>query len=463
MPVARWKNAAALIVACWCVALLGMFGAAATGAEKPNFVIIMADDLGYGDLACYGHPTIRTPELDRMAAEGMRLTQFYSGAPVCTPSRAALMTGRYPARSGLCGQRRVLFPDSTGGLPDSEITLAEALAPAGYRSICIGKWHLGYQPQYLPPNHGFEHYFGIPYSNDMGAETAGGRLRGWPKTPLIRDLAVIEEDPDQTQLTRRYTEEAVAFLREAATGDRPFLLYLPHTMPHVPIFASEKFQGKSPRGLYGDVITELDWSTGEILRTLRETGLASRTLVFFTSDNGPWLSQGLGGGSAGLLREGKGSTWEGGVRVPGIAWWPDHVPGGRVSPAIASAMDLFTTCVALAGAPQPADRPIDGLDISPVLLDDEPGPRQTLFFYRDTEVTAVRHGPWKAHFKTQSGYGQPKPEPHDPPLLYNLDRDPSEKIDVARRQPEVVAELTRLATEHAASFQPAPSQLDAPK
>ena len=463
MLIARGKNAAALFVACWCVGRLGMLDASTARAEKPNFVIIMADDLGYGDLACYGHPTIRTPELDRMAAEGMRLTQFYSGSPVCTPSRAALMTGRYPARSGLCGQRRVLFPDSIGGLPDSEITLAEALAPAGYRSTCIGKWHLGYQPQYLPPNHGFEHYFGIPYSNDMGAETAGGRLRGWPKTPLIRDLAVVEEDPDQTQLTRRYTEEAIAFLREAATGDQPFLLYLPHTMPHVPIFASEKFKGSSPRGLYGDVITELDWSTGEILRTLRETGLAANTLVFFTSDNGPWLSQGLGGGSAGLLREGKGSTWEGGVRVPGIAWWPEHVPAGRVSPAIASAMDLFTTCVALAGAPQPKDRPIDGLDISPVLLHDEPGPRQTLFFYRDTEVTAVRHGPWKAHFKTQSGYGQPKPDAHEPALLYHLDRDPSEKIDVAARQPDIVAELTRLASEHTASFQPAPSQLDAPK
>ncbi len=361
------------------------------------------------------------------------------------------------------GQRRVLFPDSTGGLPDSEITLAEALAPAGYRSVCIGKWHLGYQPKYLPPNHGFEHYFGIPYSNDMGAETTGGKLRGWPKTPLLRDLEVIEEDPDQSLLTRRYTEEAVAFLREAATGKQPFLLYLPHTMPHVPIFASDKFAGQSPRGLYGDVITELDWSTGEILRTLRETGLDGNTLVVFTSDNGPWLSQRLGGGSAGLLREGKGSTWEGGMRVPCIAWWPDHVPAGRVNSAIVSAMDLFSTCAALAGAPLASDRPIDGLDVSPVLLGDEPGPRRTLFFYRDIEVTAVRHGPWKAHFKTQAGYGQPKPAAHDPPQLYHLDHDPSEKLDVAAQHPDVVAELTRLAAEHAASFQPAPSQLDEPK
>lgn len=431
--------------------------------EKPNFVIIMADDLGYGDLACYGHPTIRTPELDRMAAEGMRLTQFYCGAPVCTPSRAALVTGRYPMRSGLCGQRRVLFPDSTGGLPDDEVTLAEALAPVGYRSVCIGKWHLGHLPQYLPPNHGFAHYFGIPYSNDMGGESTGGKLRGWPKTPLIRDLAVIEEEPDQALLTRRYTEEAVAFLRDAAGGQQPFLLYLPHTMPHVPIFASDKFAGQSPRGLYGDVIAELDWSTGEIIRTLRETGLADRTLVVFTSDNGPWLVQRLRGGSAGLLRGGKGSTWEGGMRVPCVAWWPGHVPSGRVNPAIASSMDLFSTCVALAGATLPGDRTIDGLDISPVLLRDEPGPRKTLFFYRDTEVTAVRHGPWKAHFKTQAGYGQPKPEVHDPPLLFHLDRDPSENLDVAAQNADVVAELTRLASEHTASFEPAPSQLDEAK
>lgn len=443
---------------------MALFACTAAAAGSPNIVILFTDDLGYGDLGCYGHPTIRTPELDRMAAEGLRFTQFYSCAPVCTPSRAGLLTGRLPIRSGLCSsKRRVLFPDSTGGLPDSELTLAEVLGEHGYQTMCIGKWHLGHQPQYLPTKHGFDHYFGIPYSNDMSAATnAAGKLRNWPPLPLIRDLETIETEPDQGQLTERYTEEAIRFINDATKPEnrqRPFFLYLPHTMPHVPIFASQRFAGQSARGLYGDVIETIDWSTGEILRTLREKGLADNTLVFFTSDNGPWLSQKMRGGSAGLLRGGKGSTWEGGQRVPGIAWWP-----GRIKPAttqaIATNLDYFPTCLALAGVPLPSDRPLDGLDLTPVLDGDPSGPRTMFPYYRDDEPFALRKGPWKIHVKSQAGYGQPKPDLHDPPLLYHLDHDPSESVDVAKQNPEVVKDLLDELARHKSSIEPGKPQLE---
>ncbi len=261
---------------------------ASSRGDIPNVVILFADDLGYGDLGVYGHPTIRTPNLDRMAAEGMKFTQFYVGASVCTPSRAALLTGRLPLRSGMVNDRfRVIFPPSEGGLPESEITLAEALKTKGYATACIGKWHLGHRPEHLPTNQGFDQYFGLPYSNDMSpALTPGSANRGDPPLPLLRGTETIEEEPDQRELTRRYTEEAIQFIRD--NKDRPFFLYLPHTFPHVPLFASDAFEGKSPRGLYGDVVEELDWSTGQILTTLRDLGLAENTFVFFTSDNGPW-------------------------------------------------------------------------------------------------------------------------------------------------------------------------------
>ncbi len=292
-------------------------------ALLPSIVILLADDLGYGDLGCFGHPTIRTPHLDRMATDGVKFTQYYAWC-YCSPSRAALLLGRLPVRSGL---NRVLGPKSTGGIPDGEITLAAALRARGYVTMCIGKWHLGHRPQFLPTRHGFDHYLGIPYSNDMDRADLGE-----PPTPLIRDETVIEQPAVQDTLTRRYTEEALKFIRDHAAGARrnhPFFLYLPYTFPHVPLHASPAFRGKSPRGLYGDVVEELDDSVGQILQLLRQEQLAPSTLVVFTSDNGPWLSQKWNGGSAGLLREGKGTTWEGGVRVPClVAWYHCPRPGG---------------------------------------------------------------------------------------------------------------------------------------
>jgi arylsulfatase A-like enzyme len=447
-------------------AFAGAAGAAQPAERPPNVVILFADDLGYGDLACYGHPTIRTPNLDRMAAEGMRFTDFYSAAPVCTPSRAALLTGRLAVRSGMASERRrVLFPNSAGGLPADEITVAEALKARGYVTACIGKWHLGHLPQYLPMRHGFDSYFGVPYSNDMDrAPNAGGpsssltpRVEWW-NVPLMRDEGIIERPADQHTLTKRYTEEAVGFIRENRA--RPFLLYVPYTMPHVPLFASAEFAGKSPRGLYGDVVEELDWSVGRVLEALRAEGLERNTLVVFTSDNGPWLTQRLAGGSAGLLREGKGSTWEGGMRVPCIAWWPGKVPAGRVERSIACTMDLFNTTLALAGAPVPTDRPIDGQNLLPVLTGTGPGERRVFPYYRDAELWALRKGPWKAHFTTKSAYGQDPAVKHDAPLLYHLGHDPSEQHDVAAQHPEVAAELLAEAERHRAGVTPGERQLE---
>lgn len=437
--------------------------AGANDATRPNFVVIFADDLGYGDLSCYGHPTIHTPRLDRMAAEGMRFTQFYSAAPVCTPSRAGLLTGRLPIRSGLCGRRRVLFPDSTGGLPDDEVTLAELLSSAGYATACIGKWHLGHLPQYLPTRHGFDYYFGLPYSNDMHGRPAQHNRPAWQPLPLMRNEEIVETDPDQGRLTERYTDEAIGFIRRTVGGAKPqpFFVYLPHTMPHVPLHASSDDAGRSLRGLFGDVVEAIDASTGRILDALNELGVAENTLVFFSSDNGPWLTQKLNGGSAGCLRDGKGSTWEGGMREPGIAWWPGHVPAAKVSHAMSSTLDLLPTFCHLADVAPPSDRPLDGYDLSKVFLEgDAVGPRDTMFYYRDAELFAVRRGPWKLHLRTQAGYSQPQPDTHEPPLLFHLDHDPGESFDVAKNQPQVVAELQALIRRHLEDVKPGKNQLD---
>lgn len=442
--------------------LLITVGSTVLAASNPNIIIIIADDLGYGDLGCYGHPSIRTPNLDRMAAEGLRFTEFYAGQSYCTPSRAALLTGRLAVRSGVAGRPgpglHVFYPKDTGGLPPEEITIARALKTRGYATACIGKWHLGHQPQFLPTSHGFDYFFGLPYSNDMDAlspkirnEDSDGQSPDFRnfKVALLRNLEVIERPADQTTLTKRYTEEAVKFIK--ANRNQPFFLYFPHTFPHVPLFASERFKGKSARGLYGDTVEELDWSVGQVLDALRDTKLEKQTLVFFTSDNGPWLQKQLNGGSAGLLRDGKGGTWEGGYRVPAIARWPGKIKPG-VTGALASALDLFNTSLTLAGAELPKDRPLDGVDMSPILLGRGKSLRDVHFYYLGDEPFAVRQGAFKAHFLTHETYGKVEPRKNDPPLLYNLLEDPGERFDLAGSQPKIVAALTKLYLEHKATI-----------
>jgi arylsulfatase A-like enzyme len=437
--------------------------------DKPNIIIIYADDLGYGDLACYGHPSHRTPNLDRMAAEGTRFTEFYSAAEVCTPSRAALLTGRYPIRSGMCDyQKRVLLGKSKGHLPAEEVTIAELLKERGYATGIVGKWHLGVwsnNPDGHPSKHGFDMVFGVPHSNDMnpakGAPKAARKRldqdAAWWNTPLYRGTEIVEQPADQATLTRRYTEEAVSFI--AKNKAQPFFLYFAHTFPHIPLFASEKFRGKSGAGIYGDVVQELDWSVGEVLEALRREGIEKKTLVVFSSDNGPWIMMEKAGGSAGMLREGKGSTWEGGMRVPAIARWPGKVPAGVVQREVATTMDLFATFAKLAEAETPKDRPIDGVDISPLLFGNGRVERGAYFYYRGQELYAARLGPWKAHFVTRTGYGPDPAEPHDPPLLFHLGDDPGEKFDVAAEHADIVSQIAEAVAKHRAGVKAAPSQL----
>jgi arylsulfatase A-like enzyme len=467
----QFAAAVALITLSTVLMLLpGVARAQGATTERPNIVIIYADDLGYGDLACYGNPSIRTPNLDRMAAEGMRFTDFYSAGEVCTPSRAALLTGRYAIRSGMCDYKyRVLLRRSKGHLPADEITLPELLKERGYATGMIGKWHLGVwsiNPEGHPMKHGFDTFFGLPHSNDMdpapGAPKAARKSldqkASWWNSPLYRGTELVEQPADQTTLTRRYTEEAVKFIGEHK--EKPFFLYYAHTFPHIPLFASERFRGKSAAGLYGDVIEELDWSVGEVLEALRREGLEKKTIVVFSSDNGPWTFMEKAGGSAGPLREGKGSTWEGGMREPAIAWWPGKVPAGVLQREIATTMDLFVTFAKLAGGAVPTDRPIDGVDISPLLFGSGTVKRDAFFYYRGEQLYAARLGPWKAHFITRTGYGPDAAEPHDPPLLYNLGEDPGEKYGVpATEKPEVIARIMEAVARHRANLKPAPSQL----
>ncbi len=432
--------------------------------HQPNIVIILADDLGYGDLGCYGSPLIHTPHLDQMAQEGLRFTDFYAPAAICSPSRAALLTGRYAIRSGMCGPGRVLFPDSQGGLPREEITIATALKLRGYATAHVGKWHLGVHPGSTPRDHGFDFSMGLPYSNDMdgridlpkgAAISATPPGDGW-HVPLLRNGVVIEQPADQTTLTRRYTEAAVNFIREQRDG--PFFLYFAHTFPHVPLFASPDFKGRSRRGIYGDTVEELDWSVGQVLAALRATGLAENTLVFFTSDNGPWLHAGAQGGSAGPLRNGKGSTWEGGMREPGIAWWPGRISPGTTDTA-ANGMDLFTTCLALAGGKPPVDRIIDGVDLSPLLFARKPLPERPFFYYRDDKLAACRIGNYKLHLFTQNASNQSKPDVLKQPLLFDLGRDPGENYDVAAQHPEIVEAICRAIAIHRAALVPGKLQM----
>jgi arylsulfatase A len=430
----------------------------------PNFIIIFTDDLGYGDLSCFGNPTIKTPNLDRMASEGQKWTQFYVADPVCTPSRAGLMTGRYPFRNGMSSANRVvLFPDSKGGLPNSEITIAEVLKQKNYATAAIGKWHLGHLPEFLPTRQGFDYYYGIPYSNDMDfvagstnyyqAAHADPHFRAdftHYNVPLIENETEIERPVDQNTYTRRCTEKSIQFIREHK--DEPFFLYLAHNQPHIPLFAHDDFRGKSRRGMYGDVLSEIDWSVGQILQTLEETGLDKNTIVVFSSDNGPWLAFRTHGGSAGPLRAGKGTTFEGGQRVPTIFWGPGMVKPGVVQ-EMGSTLDIISTFASMTGTNLPDDRIMDGYDLSPVLKGEGTSPRDEFFYWTRGVLHAARKGKWKLHLQQREpvNYGKVVELAH--PELYNLEADISEKYDKWAEKPEKAAEIEALIKAHQETMQ----------
>ena len=363
-------------------------------SARPNLVLIFIDDMGYGDIGPFGSQLNRTPHLDRMAKEGRKLTSFYA-APVCSASRAQLLTGCYAPRVGVPG---VFFPAGRNGLNPQEHTVAEYLRELGYATMCVGKWHLGDQPEFLPTRHGFDGYFGIPYSNDMGrtAAATGKRVH-----PLLRDDKVAEllEDEGQRRITREYTEEAVKFIEASAKADKNFFLYLPHTAMHVPLYPHPDFAGKSKNGVYGDWVEEVDWSVGQVLEALKKLKLAENTLVLFTSDNGPWASKGKAGGVSGPLRGSKGCTLEGGVREPTLAWWPGTIAPGTESAGIAGTTDVLPTFVSLAGGKIKQDVKIDGLDVSDWLLGKaEQSPRDIWHYFRGTQLQAVRQGPWTVSY-----------------------------------------------------------------
>jgi arylsulfatase A-like enzyme len=439
-----------LHVAIVCLALVAL---AATGARQnrpaaqrpPNFVIIFADDLGYADIGSFGAVGYKTPNLDRMAKEGVRLTDFYVAQAVCSASRTALLTGCYPNRVGIQG---ALNHTAQHGINDSEMTIAEVLKPKGYATAIFGKWHLGHHPQFLPTRHGFDEYFGLPYSNDMWPNHPQAAKGFYPDLPLIENEKVVQFMPDQTQLTTWYTERAVRFIEK--NKDKPFLLYLPHTMPHVPLFVSDKFKGKTKQGLYGDVIEEIDWSVGQVLDALKRLKLDNDTLVIFTSDNGPWLSYGDYAGSAKPLREGKGTTFDGGVRVPFVARWPGRIPAGVVNRQPAMTIDLLPTIAKLAGAAMPKER-IDGQDIWPLLTKRNASPvHDALYFYWGRELRAVRSGRWKLHLphpfqhlEQAGGGGKPGRYVRQEIglSLFDLEKDVGETMNVADQNPEVVKRL----------------------
>lgn len=445
--------------------MIWTFWAAGLAAQEgpPNVVLMFTDDQGYGDVGCYGAQGFVTPHLDRLAAEGVKFTDFYVSSPVCSASRAALMTGCYHERVGISG---ALSPASKLGLHPDEVTLAEICKSKGYATAAIGKWHLGRPEAFLPVRQGFDEYFGLPYSNDMWPFHPDvlqlpmeERLKRWPKLPLIEGDRVVDEEitpEEQAQLTVRYTERALDFIDR--NRQRPFFLYLAHSQPHVPLFVSSRFAGTTKRGLFGDVISEIDWSMGQILEKLRQLGLEGRTLVLFTCDNGPWLSYGSHAGSAGPLREGKGTCWEGGVRVPFLARWPGKIPAGRVVAEPAMTIDILPTLAGLVGADLP-QRAVDGKDIWPLLAGQEgaKSPHDTLFFYYQSgELQALRHGKWKLmlphSYRTLAGQetrsdGLPVPYAKAKAglELYDLAVDAGESRDVAAQHPEVVADLVGIA------------------
>jgi len=416
----------------------------------PNFVIIYCDDLGYSDIGSFGAQGFETPNLDRLAREGRRFTNFYTAQPVCSSSRAALLTGCYPNRIGITG---ALNPKDKHGINDREMTIGNLLKSRGYATAVVGKWHLGHHPQFLPTRHGFDEYFGLPYSNDMGSPDATHKF---PNVPLIEGEKTIENGPDQSQLTTRYTERAVDFIERK--HDLPFFLYVAQTMPHVPLYVSDKFKGKSAQGMFGDVVMEIDWSVGQILDALDRFKLAERTLVIFSSDNGPWLVYGNHGGSARPFREGKLTVFEGGVREPCVMRWPGHIPADTVCDQPVMTIDLLPTIARLAGGTLPADRVIDGRDIWPLMAGepDAKSPHEVLYFYWLEGLQALRWGHWKLQLAHSSQHvtepGQDgrrgKVESERVELsLYDLETDPGETKNVAKDHPDIVARMQAFAEE----------------
>lgn len=432
--------------------------------HPPNFVVVFIDDMGYGDVGCYGATGYQTPNLDKLAAEGMRFTNFYSAQPVCSASRAGLLTGCYPNRIGFSG---ALFPQSQVGINPDETTLAEVLKPQGYATAIFGKWHLGHHREFLPLQHGFDEYVGLPYSNDMwpvkvdGTRYQPGEGRdNYPDLPLIEGNETVEfitTLAGQDKLTTLYTQKAVDFINR--NSQNPFFLYLPHSMSHVPLGVSDKFRGKSEQGMYGDVMMEIDWSVGEIMKALEANEIDQNTVLIFTTDNGPWLNYGNHAGSSGGLREGKTTSWEGGQRVPFIIRWPGHTPAGTICNKLACAIDLLPSFAEISGAPLP-DRKIDGVSITALWNGNmEANPRENiLFYYGKNNLNAVRKGNWKLvlphtwrSYNTtpgKDGYGGPRiPKNVENPELYNMMRDPGEQYNVIDSHPEKAEEIMKLVEE----------------
>jgi len=423
--------------------------------RRPNVVLIFTDDLGYGDVGFQGAQDFTTPNIDWLASNGMRFTDFYVAASTYSPSRAALLTGCYRQRVGLS---KVLFPGSRIGLNPNEITIAEILKALGYATAAIGKWHLGDHPQFLPKNHGFDEWFGLPYSNDMVLTPPDVEGNHFPPLPLMQDAQILETEPDQSQLTRRYTDEAVQFIRRKK--NQPFFLYFAHTFPHVPLFASRDFRGRTSRGLYGDVVEEIDWSVGQVLAELDRQKLTNNTLVIFTSDNGPWLIQGVNGGSAGPLREGKNTSFEGGHRVPCVMRWPGKIQAGKVCQTMVTSMDLLPTIANLCGGSAPTDRKIDGRDVSPLLLGGNlaNAGQHPFFYYLNDELQAVRLGRYKLHVPHYylSVPDAPQPGPKGPVRriierlelsLFDVQADMGEQNNIAAKHPDIVRQLWELCAE----------------
>ena len=435
------------------VAVSGIFTAHLQAQTPPNVIIILLDDMGYGDLSVTGATGYKTPNLDRMCVEGMRFTNYYAPQAVSSASRAGLLTGCYPNRIGFFG---ALGPGATIGIADSEETIAELLRKKGYACSAIGKWHLGHLPKFLPLRHGFDEYLGIPYSNDMWPFHPQNP-KAYPPLPMIEGDRTVNPEmtaADQAQMTTQFTERAVRFIER--NKNKPFFLYLAHPMPHVPLFVSDRFKGKSEQGLYGDVMMEIDWSVGEIIKTLEKNGIDKNTLIIFTSDNGPWINYGNHAGSTGGLREAKGTSYEGGQRVPCIMRWPARIPAGSICNRLASSIDLLPAIARLCGAPLPSLK-IDGVDITPLMLGDETAnPREYfLYYYQRNSLEAVRNDRFKLvlpHLgRTYAGFlpgndgqaGQVNERHQENLALYDLRRDPGEQYNVMSQYPEAVAELMK--------------------